>query len=137
MANSHYYRARAKWAKKQLDWAADDMRALLASDAYVVDLGAHEFLSSVPAPARFGIVALTGRAVVATDGRCTAASPIVFTGVPSSGVAKALILLKYDTATPENSALLVYMDKAVSGLPLTMTGAPVNVTLPAAGLFVL
>lgn len=134
--NSHYYRARAKWAKAQLNWETDDIRAVLTESAYLPDYATHEFLSAITAGQRLGTpVALTGRAVQ-TDGRCTAASPIVISDPPATGTAKALVLYKH-TGTDSTAPLLIYMEEAVSGLPVAMTGVPVSITLPAAGLLVL
>ena len=47
-----------------------------------------------------------------------------------------MVLYKH-AATEATSPLLVYMDEAVTGLPMTMTGAPVHITFPAAGVLVL
>jgi hypothetical protein len=134
--NSHYYRARAKWAKGQLNWETDDIRGLLVTTGYVPVLDTDEFLSAVVAGNRLGTaVALAGRAVT-VDGRCTASSPLTISDPPATGTAGALVLFKW-VSNDSNSPLLVYMDEAISGLPVAMTGTPVQITLPAAGLLIL
>ena len=134
MPNIHYYKARAKWATGALNWVTDDIRGVLVKAGHVADLTLHEFLSDIPAGSRMGTpVALTGK-LVASDGRCTANSPLVFLDPPTSGSLIALVLYKH-TGVEGTSPLLIYMDEAP--LPISMSGAAVNVTFPAAGIFVL
>lgn len=138
MPNSHYYKARAKWASGQLNWASDDIRGLLVTSAYVPQFAVDEFLSAIAGGSRLGTaVALAGKAVQ-TDGRCTATSPLTLTGMPGSGTGNAIVFYKH-TGSDATAPLLMYWHEAVTGLPVTLGAGVVNVriTLPTVGLFVL
>ena len=138
MPNSHYYKARAKWASGQINWAADDVRAVLTSSAYVPQLAVDEFLSTVLSGWRVGNPAILAGKVVEADGRCRATSPLTCTGMPGSGSANGLVFFKY-SGNEATSPLLMYWHEAVTGLPVTLGAGIQNVRIafPTVGLFVL
>ena len=134
MPNIHYYKARAKWAQAQLNWVTTMSVPSSSASGHVADL------TSARVPLRHSLWfearrshRLAGKAV-STDGRCTATSPLIFDPVSATGSLIAVVLYKH-TGTESTSPLLIYMDEAA--LPVTMSGAPVHITFPAAGLFVL
>lgn len=114
MATTLYDKAREKFARAQINWDADTIKAVLvdASD-YILNAATHEFLSSIPAGARVSsAVALTGKTSV--NGACDA-NDLTFPGVSGDSV-EAIILFK-DTGDEATSPLIFYIDTA-TGLPI-------------------
>ena len=115
MASTLYAKAREKFARAQINWDADTIKAILIDASnYILNADTHEFLDSIPAAARIGTaVALTGKTSV--GGACDA-NDTTFPAVSGASI-EAIVLYK-DTGTESTSPLLYYVDTA-TGLPIT------------------
>lgn len=124
MANDLYAKAREKFATAQINWTTATIKVLLIdTGAYTPDLTNHEFLSSVPAPARIaGSAALTNK--TATNGILDADN-VTFSAV--TGVQSEALLLYIDTGSDSTSSLVMLIDTG-SGLPITPNGGDIIVT---------
>lgn len=121
MANAFYTTARMHFAQGDLHWktGGDTFRAVLIdTGAYTVDIGTHEYLSSVPAIARIATANLT--TLTATDG-CLDAANVTFTAVAGSTSCEAIVIYQW-TGSDATSILLLYLDEASAGLPVTPAG---------------
>lgn len=131
MANGKYKKSRKKFLDGDLDWLAQDFRAVLVdTGAYTVDLDNHEFLSDIPLAARIGTSGnLSGK--TSTSGIADATDETV-TGVSGNSVeAVAIIRWSGDAATSE---LICYIDSG-TGFPYTPNGGNVNLQWAAGGIF--
>jgi hypothetical protein len=124
MANALYDAGRNAFLLGDIDWAADDIRAVLIDAAdYTVNLSTHDNLDDIPSGARVATLAASiggksGSAGVADANDIT--FPAV-TGDPS----EAVVLYKH-TGTETTSTLIAYIDSA-TGLPVTPNGGDINV----------
>jgi hypothetical protein len=122
MANALYGKGREAFLLGDIDWVADDIKAVLVdTGTYTVSINTHQFHSDLS-----GVVATSGNLASKTATLGTAdAADLTFTGV--SGVtAEALVLYK-DTGVSGTSPLIAYIDTA-TGLPLTPNSGDVTVT---------
>lgn len=106
--------------------------------AYLVDTGAytysaaHQFLTSLPAPARIGsAVDLLNKTYV---NGVFSADPIEFPAV--SGTTVEALILAISTGSDATSRLVAYVDQA-TGLPFTPTGVDQPVVWSVSGIFAL
>lgn len=124
MANALYDTGRSAFALGDIDWVADNIKAVLVdTNDYAVDLATHDFLADIPSGARVATSGnLSGKTV--TAGACYAA-PFTFAAV-TGDQAEALVIYK-DSGVEGTSQLIAYVD-SVSGLPVTPNGTDVTVT---------
>lgn len=123
MTNSFYATGLNAFLLGDIDWVADDIRAILVDAAdYTVNLTTHDFLNDIPAGARVATVALTGKSASAG---VADADDLTFTSV-TGDVSEALVLYKH-TGTESTSQLISYIDTA-TGLPATPNGNNIVVT---------
>lgn len=122
MASGFYSAARTAFAEGRILWRSsggDTFKAILIdTDDYTVDLGSHEYLSDVPSAARVATVTLT--TLTPTDGVLDA-SDATFT-TPTGDECEAIIIYQH-TGSDATSRLVLYLDTATAGLPVTPTGA--------------
>lgn len=123
MSSAFYAKGRQHFAQGDLHWkaaAGDTFRAaLIDTGAYTVDLATHEFLSSVPAIARIATVTLS--TLDPTDGVLDAANS-VFLAVAGSTSCEAIVIYQW-TGSDATSPLVLYLDEASAGLPVTPAGS--------------
>lgn len=124
MTNVLYDKGREAFLTGAINWASDNIKAVLVDAAdYTVNAATHQFLSDVPSGGRvatsgnFGTKSSTAGVADAADITFTAV-----TGDPS----EALVIYK-DTGTAGTSPLIAYIDSA-TGLPVTPNGGDITVT---------
>jgi hypothetical protein len=127
MANALYGLGREAFLGGDIDWDANDIRAILGDAAdYTVSIDTHQFLSSVAAGAR-----------VATSGAFTTKSKTLgvadaddlnlatVTGDPSE-----FVIIYQHTGSDATARLIAYIDTA-TGLPITPNGSDIAVVWDA------
>ena len=123
MANALYNKAREGFAKAQINWEADTIKAVLVDSGAYTFSAAHQFISDVPSGARISsIQTLSGK--TATDGACDA-NDLTFPSV--SGASIEVIIIFKDTGTEATSPVLAYIDSG-TGLPITPNSGDIIVT---------
>ena len=128
MATFLYDTGRDNFANGNIDWVNDDIRLIFIDDAdYTVDSANDATLADIGAPARVA----TGAASLST--KSTSAGIVDAADHTMSAVAgdefEAIVIVKYDTGTPDNSLLIAYIDN-YSGLPATPNGGNITVAFP-------
>lgn len=124
MANALYDLGREAFLNADIDWTADDIRAILIDTGnYTVNLATHDFLNDVGGSAR---VATSG----AFSGKTTTAgvadaNNVTFTAVSGASV-EAIIIYKH-TGTEATSNLIGYIDTATN-LPITPNGGDITIS---------
>lgn len=131
MANGLYTKARTAFAEGALHWKSaggDTFKAILIDTAdYTADLANDEYLSDIPSAARVSTVTLA--TLTPTDGVLDA-SDSTFLAV-SGDPCEAIVIYQH-TGTESTSILVVYIDTAVAGLPVTPVGGlDIAVTWPS------
>lgn len=123
MANVLYDKGRQAFLDADIDWSADNIKAVLVDTALYTFSQAHQFLSDIAVGAR---VATSGNLAskTSTDGVADAAD-VTFTAVTGATI-EAIVLYK-DTGVAGTSALIAYIDTA-TGLPATPGGGNITVT---------
>lgn len=114
MSNKLYPKGATRLMTKQIDFAGDDIRAVLLPSTYVFD-AAHEYLSDVAFVAT--AVALTGKTVVAG---AFDADDTTFDAVAAGSTLAAVALYKH-TGVANTSPLLYFVDELV-GFPVATNG---------------
>ena len=123
MANALYNKAREGFAKAQINWEADTIKAVLVDSGAYTFSAAHQFISDVPSGARISsIQTLSGK--TATDGACDA-NDLTFPSV--SGASIEVIIIFKDTGTEATSPVLANIDSG-TGLPITPNSGDIIVT---------
>lgn len=124
MANAVYGKAREKFLNGDIDWANDDIKAVLVDTAaYAVSIDSDEYLSSIPAGDR---IATSGNLASKTSTLGVAdAADITFSTV-TGDVSEAIVLYK-DTGDAATSPLIAYVDTA-TGLPITPNGGDITIS---------
>lgn len=124
MANAVYGKAREKFLNGDIDWANDDIKAVLVDTAaYAVSIDSDEYLSSIPAGDR---IATSGNLASKTSTLGVAdAADITFSTV-TGDVSEAIVLYK-DTGDADTSPLIAYIDTA-TGLPITPNGGDITIS---------
>lgn len=114
MSNQVYNLAREKFARAQLNWETDTIKAVLVDSGAYSFSQSHEFLSSVAVAARISTaVALSGKS--AALGACDA-NDVTFPAVSGASI-EAIVIYK-EGANDAASPLICYIDTA-TGLPIT------------------
>ena len=123
MASGLYEKGRQKFLEGGIAILTDNIKAVLVDVAdYTVNLATHEFLSDIVLAGRVAISAnLTGK--TSTLGIFNA-NPTVFSAV-TGDQSEAVVLFK-DTGTASTSPLILYVDSASSGLPVTPNGGDIT-----------
>lgn len=134
MANKLYPKSKKQFLQAGIDLASLNVRAILIdAGAYTYD-DTHDFLDDIPSGARIAVSGnLTGK-TFGDNGSFDSDDPTL-TGV--SGTSIEAIVLYVHTGTESTSRLIMYQDTGVTGLPLTPDGSDVQITVDAAGWFVL
>jgi hypothetical protein len=126
MSDKVYLKAwEAAWAG-DIDWVADDIRAVLVDVAsYTINPSTHEFLSDITGGARAATTANLTSGKTTTLGAIDIAN-FAFASVPTGPPCEAVVFYKW-TGSDATSRLIVYRDTAVSGLPVTPNGGDINI----------
>lgn len=124
MANALYDLGREKFLNADIDWAADNIKALLIDTAlYSANLATDEFLDDIAGGA---IEATSGNLASKTSTAGVAdAADVTFSAV-SGATVEAIVLYK-DTGTAGTSALIAYIDTATN-LPITPNGGDITIS---------
>lgn len=123
MSNALYDKGREAFLTAAIGWVADDTRTILVdTGAYTVNLGTHQYLSSVAVGARIAVSsAMSGK--TATNGVADA-NDITFSAVTGASV-EAVVIYKH-TGSDATAPLIAYIDTA-TGLPVTPNGGDITV----------
>lgn len=123
MASGLYDKAREGFLEGDIDWGANDIRAILIdAGQYTVNLGTHQFLSSVPAGARIAVSGALGTKT--STGGVADAADVTFTSV--SGATVEAVILYVHTGSDATARLICYIDSGV-GLPITPNGGDITI----------
>ena len=132
MANAIYPKAKQKFLDALIDMPTDTIKiALIDTGAYTYS-STDEFWSSASAAEIGTSQTLASKTI--TDGVFDADN-VTFTSVTGASV-EALIIYK-DTGSAATSPLIMYIDVAASGLPVTPNGNNIDVQFNASGIFAL
>lgn len=121
MANALYDYGREGFLAGDIDWDADDIKAVLVdTGTYTVDLANHQHHDDLS-----GIVATSGNfaSKTVTNGVADAAD-VTFSSVSGSSV--EAIVIYQDSGTSGTSRLIAYIDTG-SGLPVTPNGGDITI----------
>lgn len=122
MANALYDTGRNAFLLGAVNWATDDIRAILVDTGqYTVNLSTHDFLNDIPSGARIAVTSLIGESA---NAGIADANDTTFTSVSGASV-EALVIYKH-TGTESTSQLIAYIDTA-TGLPVTPGGGDIIV----------
>lgn len=123
MANALFAKGRQAFLDADIDWSADNIKAVLVDHGSDTPVPAtDQFLSDIGAGAR---IATSGNLAskTSTDGVADAAD-LTFTAVTGATV-ESIVLYK-DTGSAATSALIAFIDTA-TGLPFTPNGGDLTV----------
>lgn len=130
MANGLYAYGRQETLKGNVDWENDTIKAVAVDTAtYSVNLASDDFLDDIPSGER---VATSSALTITVSGGTVDCADFTFTSV-SGDEFEAVVFYK-DTGSAATSPLLLYIDTA-TGLAFTPSGADIEVTINASGLF--
>lgn len=132
MANALYPKAKEKFLDAVIDMPTDTIKIALIDTGVYTYNSADEFYSAASAAQVGTPVTLASKTI--TNGVFDAAD-VTFTSVTGSSV-EALIIYK-DTGSAATSPLIMYIDVAASGLPVTPNGNNIDVQFNASGIFAL
>lgn len=128
LANALYDLAREAFLGADFGWDTVDARvALIDSADYTVNLGTHQFLSSVPAAAREEVTAAGLASKTLTAGVADAADLAPAFPAAAGDPCEALLLYDHTGGADTARRLIGYIDTA-TGLPVTLNGGDINVT---------
>jgi hypothetical protein len=121
--NSLYGKGRSSFLDADIDWSADNIKAVLVdAGAYTVSINVDQFLSDIPGGARIATSAnLTSK--TSTLGVADA-DDVTFSLV--TGVQCEAVVLYQDTGVAGTSRLILYSD-TMTGLPVTPSGGDIVV----------
>ncbi len=123
MADIIYNSCRQRMLAGTIDWVNDNIKAVLVSAAYTVDL-AHSFYSDLTGIVSGPIAVGSNVTRLITSDGAASAPNITFTAVSGNTII-ALVIFS-DTGTPSTSPLWVYLDSA-NGLPFSPIGEDIPV----------
>lgn len=132
MANALYPKAKEKFLDALIDMPTDTIKIALIDTGVYTYSSTDEFWSSASSAIVGTAVTLASKTI--TNGVFDAAD-VTFTSVSGSSV-EALIIYK-DTGSAATSPLIMYIDVAASGLPVTPNGNNIDVQFNASGIFAL
>lgn len=123
MANALYDKARESFLKGEINWAANDIKAVLVDLAdYTPNLSTHQYLSDVPAGAR--VATSTNLAGKTTTAGVADADNVTWPSV--TGDPSEALILYADSGSAGTSRLIAFIDTA-TGLPVTPNGGDIIV----------
>jgi hypothetical protein len=132
MANAIYPKAKEKFLDALIDIPSDTIKiALIDTGTYTYN-SADEFWSSASSAIIGTAETLASKTI--TSGVFDAAD-VTFTSV--SGVSVEALIIYKDTGSAATSPLIMYIDVAASGLPVTPNGNNIDVQFNASGIFAL
>jgi hypothetical protein len=123
MANKLYPKAKEAFLSGAIDLTSDSIRAILVDLADYTYDAAHDHLDDVPSAARVATSA-DMTSITVTDGVFDAAN-VTWSSV-TGDQSEAIIIYKH-TGTDSTSDLIVYIDTASAGLPVTPNGSDITV----------
>ncbi|MBI0474430.1 hypothetical protein D9601_03505 [Sphingomonas sp. MA1305] len=136
MANKLYPKYKQALLTAGVNLVSGTVKAQLVDTSTYTYSDTHQFLSDVPAAARYGTAATLANKTVVNG--LFDADDALFTSVPagSSGSTdkEEAIILYLDTGTASTSQLIYYIDTA-TGLPVTPNGGNIVVSWDANGIF--
>jgi len=128
MSTFMYDKGRENFAKGNVAWVTDDIRLVFVDTAsYTVDSALDSTLADIAAGARVATSAASIANKTATNGVMDADDHTI--NSVSGSQFEAIVVIKYDSAVPDNSLLLFYIDN-YSGLPATPNGGNITVAFP-------
>lgn len=128
MSTFMYDKGRENFAKGQVDWTTGDIRLVFVDTTlYTVNAATDATLADIAAGARVATSAAGLTSPTATLGVMDAADHTI--NSVSGAQFAAIVVIKYDSVTPDNSLLLFYIDN-YSGLPATPNGGNITVAFP-------
>ena len=132
MANALYPKAKEAFLDALIDLPSDTIKiALIDTGTYTYN-STDQYWSSASSAIVGSAVTLTSKTI--TNGVFDAAD-VTFSSVSGASV-EALIIYK-DTGSAATSPLILYIDVAASGLPVTPNGNNIDVQFNASGIFAL
>ena len=134
MANKLYPKTKKQFLQAGIDLSAVNVRAMLVDAGAYTYSDAHDFLDDIPSGARIAVSGNLSNKAFGDDGSFDSDDP---TFVAVAGASIEVIVLYVHTGTESTSRLIMYQDTGVTGLPLTPDGSDVQITVDAAGWFVL
>lgn len=132
MTNALYPKAKEKFLDALIDFPTDTIKIALIDTGVYTYSASDEFYSAASAAQIGTPVTLASKTI--TSGVFDAAD-VTFTSVTGASV-EALIIYK-DTGSAATSPLIMYIDVAASGLPVTPNGNNIDVQFSASGIFAL
>ena len=132
MANAIYPKAKQKFLDALINMPSDVIKIALIDTSFYTYNSADEFWSSASVAQVGTSVTLTSKTI--TNGVFDADN-VTFTSVSGASV-EALIIYK-DAGLTTTSPLIMYIDVAASGLPVTPNGNNIDVQFNASGIFAL
>jgi hypothetical protein len=132
MANALYPKAKEKFLDALIDMPSDTIKIALIDTGVYTYSSTDEFFSAASSAVVGTAVTLASKTI--TNGVFDAAD-VTFTSVTGASV-EALIIYK-DTGSAATSPLIMYLDVAASGLPVTPNGNNIDVQFNASGIFAL
>jgi hypothetical protein len=134
MANGVFEQAKDDLLKGLIDWLTDDFRAILIdTGAWTPDFVLHTHLDDVPVGARVATSgAMAGKTV---SGGAVDANDVTWAAV-SGNVSEGVLIYRH-TGVESTSALVVFYDTGVAGLPVTPDGSDITVRWNAGGVLAL
>lgn len=132
MANALYPKAKEKFLDALIDMPTDTIKIALIDTGVYTYSSSDEFWSSASAAEIGTSVTLASKTIT---GGVFDADNVTFTSVSGASV-EALIIYK-DTGFAATSPLILYIDVAASGLPVTPNGNNIDVQFNASGIFAL
>ncbi len=132
MANALYPKAKEKFLDALIDMPTDTIKIALIDTGVYTYSGTDEFFSAASSAVIGTAVTLASKTI--TNGVFDADN-VTFTSVTGASV-EALIIYK-DTGSAATSPLILYIDVAASGLPVTPNGNNIDVQFNASGIFAL
>lgn len=127
MANKLYPKAKEAFLSGGIDLTSDTLKAILVDLADYTYDAAHDFLDDIPAAARVATSsAMTNTSV--TNGVFDADN-VTWTSV-TGDQSEAIVIYK-EGASEGQSNLIVYIDTATAGLPVTPNGSNITVAWSA------
>lgn len=125
MANGLYDAAKQRFLTGFYDWDNDDIRVVLVdiTAAYSVNLATDDFLSDIASGDR---IAVSGAMTLSSALGVADATNETLTSV--TGTASGALVIYQHTGTDSTGGLIVYIDTASAGLPITPNGADITIT---------
>ena len=134
MANKLYPKTKTQFLQAGIDLSAVNVRAILVDTGTYTYSDTHDFLDDIPSGARIAVSGNLSNKAFGDDASFDSDDPM-FTAV--AGASIEAIVLYVHTGTDSTSRLIMYQDTGVTGLPLTPDGSDLQITVDAAGWFVL